>query len=445
MVGAGLAGLTTAYRLRQRGIKVVVLEAKERVGGRTVNLPIGNGQITEGGGQWVGPTQDRVLALADELGIARFKTHVRGVNVLHFEGRRETYSGDIPPLAPHVLADFLQAQTRLDSMALEVPLQRPWEADSANSWDSQTLQTWLDTNVLTPQARFLFHIIFGITTGTPPRNVSLLHTLHFIHGAGGITPLISVTGGAQDSRFVGGSQQLALELARRLGARAVHLRTPVTAVTPARTGVIVKSPRGEIRADRVVISARPDDCLRIAHPRTTERTMLEKNWQAGTGWKAFAIYDEPFWRSDGLSGNAVTDMPGALTIYDNSPPAGRPGVLMTFLANYLDAVPGGHPHTTLNSEPARRDAMLSVLTACFGERASRPASYIERNWSDEPWIAGCESPRQPGLITQFHDAERTPNGHIHYAGTDTADVWSGYMDGAVRSGERAADEVAQQL
>ena len=235
VVGGGISGLTAAYRLlRHSNLSVRVLEANDRVGGRTVNLPLPGGKITEGGGQWTGPGQDRVQALARELGIKMFDTYVTGESVYVYQGRRQPHTGTLPPLAPTALADVVQNLTRLDQMADTVPLDAPWQAPNAGPWDATTFGQWLDANVVTAEARSLFTLVFSIINGQDPHATSLLFALFVIHSGGGIARLIGTSGGAQNSRFVGGSQEISLRMARRLGSRVIlQSPVPITSTTPA--------------------------------------------------------------------------------------------------------------------------------------------------------------------------------------------------------------------
>ena len=448
VIGGGISGLTAAYRLlRHSDLSVRVLEANDRVGGRTVNLPLPGRKITEGGGQWTGPGQDRVQALARELGIKMFDTYVTGESVYLYQGKRQPHTGTLPPLSPTPLADVAQNLTRLDQMASTVPLEAPWQAPNAEQWDATTFGQWLDANVATAEARSLFTLVFSIINGQDPHATSLLFALFVIHSGGGIARLIGTSGGAQNSRFVGGSQEISLRMARRLASR-VMLRTPVDHIDQtSRKYVVVRSGTEEFAARRVIIAMTPQDANRVhyAPTLTTQRIMLQKMWPIGGGWKTFAVYKTPFWRAQGLNGGAITDLPAALYTADNSPPDGSLGVLLSFFGTANQKFEFGGSPRQLNDPRARRGAVLDAFAKIFGEKARHPIQYLEKDWMREPWIAGCKSPVPPGMLTMYTSAISDPVGLIHWAGTETAPVNVGAMDGAVRAGERAAREVAAAL
>ncbi len=439
VIGAGLAGLVAARDLRAAGQEVVVLEARERVGGRTLNQPLGTpwgDAIVEAGGQWIGPTQDRLAALAAELGIATFPTHGVGEHLIEFDGRVRRYRGDVPRISPAVLLDFEQARRRLDAMARRVPLEAPWTAPAAERWDGMTFATWLRRNVATRGGRALFE---GVTQGVwaaEPGDVSLLHWLFYAASAGGIERLIATDGGAQQDRFVGGSQRIALALAERLGEDVLRLGAPVREIAHGSGGVTARAAGGvEVRARRAVVAIPPALAGRIAYdpPLPGLRDQLTQRMPMGAVVKCHAVYPEPFWRADGLTGQAGSDSGPAKVIFDNSPPDGSPGVLLAFLE-------GRHARElgTWAAED-RRAAVLATLVRMFGPRAGAPAAYFEQAWAEEEHTRGCYGAYlPPGVWTSFGRALRPPVGPLHWAGAEYATIWNGYMDGAVRSGEAAA-------
>lgn len=214
VIGAGISGLTAARRLIRSGVSaVLVLEANDRVGGRTLDLDVAEGVVTEGGGEWVGPGQNRVLGLIDELGLSRFKTYVDGKSVYLRNGNRQTYTGTTPPLGPDALADFVQLQTRLEEMATTVPAEAPWTASDALTWDGMTFGGWLDANSVSAEAKWLFTLGFTIIFAEDPHETSFLRALHAIGSSGGIEHMFNTTGGSQESRIVGGSQLISRRMA----------------------------------------------------------------------------------------------------------------------------------------------------------------------------------------------------------------------------------------
>ena len=296
VVGAGIAGLVAARKLRQAGRSVIVVEARKRVGGRTLNHAIRGDEVVEVGGQWVGPTQDRVLGLISQLGLETFKTHVDGQNVYSREGSRQTYSGTIPPANPASLGEIAVAIEQLNGMAATVPLDAPWTAPNAFEWDGQTFETWKRANVLTDEARDLLDLAVEAIFAAEPLDISLLFTLFYIHSAGNLNRLIDTAGGAQDSRIVGGSQLICLRLARKLGKRVVKLGRPVEAIRHRRGGVEVATSRETWHAKRVIVAMAPEMASRIRYKPGLPplRDQLTQRLPMGSVVKCMAVYDEPF-------------------------------------------------------------------------------------------------------------------------------------------------------
>jgi len=442
VVGAGLAGLTAARDIEAAGRSVLVLEARERVGGRVVSRDIGGGKIVEMGGQWAGPTQDRLLALAAELGVDTFPTYDTGKKVLHFSGKRGTYAGVIPRINPLVLADIGRAQARLESLARKVPTDEPWTAVRAEQWDGQTFGTWARRNTISRGARALLALGAEAVFAAEPGDLSLLHVLFYTHSAGSFQSLIATTGGAQQERFVGGSALIAERLADRLGAATLKLGAAVSKIEVTVGKVIASTSVGQFDGRRVIVTAPPLLAGRIEYepPLPSRREQLTQRVPMGSVIKCQAMYDEPFWRADGLSGQATGDGEGSRLVFDNSPPDGSPGVLVAFLEGDEARRLGR------DSAQARRAAVLGSLARYFGARAASPRDYLELDWQQERWTGGCYGTLfGPNVWTRYGRALTAPAGPIHWAGAETSPVWCGYMDGAVRSGEKAAAVVLAEL
>ena len=446
IIGAGLAGLTAARELVAAGHSVVVLEARERVGGRTLNADLGGGHVTELGGQFIGPTQTHIAALAEAVGVRAFPTFNTSENVSLVTGQRVPYPA-VPGIpADTDLANALLASLKLDTLAAGVPVTAPWTAKNAAALDRQTLQDFRDANIASPRGRAAFDSICRAVWGAETREMSLLYALAYVAASGDETHrgsfvrLITTGGGAQESRFVGGSQLVSERVADRLGRRVV-LGAPVRRIVQDRDGVRVVAAGLTVRAKRAIVTVPPVLALDIAFTPVLPRAKVRilRGLRPGHLMKAEAVYPRPFWRDAGLTGQSVTDLAVASS-FDNSPPDASIGVLMGFI--------GGDQARRLQalSAAARRAAVLDTFVATFGDAARTPTGYVEKDWTDDRWTKGCPTAHTPpGVLRRYGPALRRATGRVHWAGSETSTFWQGYMDGAVRSGERAADDVRRAL
>jgi len=437
VVGAGLAGLIAARDLLAANVSVLVLEARNRVGGRLLNHALANGSVVELGGQWVGPTQDRVLALAEELDLGLFPTYAEGEHFLAMDGSVKRYVGEDFALPEEALTDVGETWEHLQKMADEVPLDGPWRAAKADAWDAQTVDTWLVPNAKTETGLGYWRTMVPALFSAETAEMSLLHFLFYCRSGGTLDRLVATHGGAQESRLEGGSQQLALRLGDRLGD-AVRLNSPVSAIRQDDRGVEVAYDDGGVRAGRAIVALPPTLAGRIRYSPALPplRDQLTQQVPMGYVTKVQIAYPEPFWRAEGLSGSVFSLDDEVSVIFDNSPPDLGCGVLLGFLE-------GRHARRAGKLPPEeRKELVLSVFAKFFGPRAAAPAEYVERDWAAEEWSRGCYGGRfGTGAWTGYGEALREPVGRVHWAGTETAEAWNGYMDGAVRSGERAAREV----
>jgi len=436
VIGAGLSGLAAARTIVDAGGDAIVLEARDRVGGRLLNATLGDGVTVDVGGQWVGSDHARVRQLAGQLGVEVFPQFGEGKNLLDVGGRRRLYRGTIPRLGLRVLWAVFLARRRLDRLAKGVSAEQPWTAERAVELDGITLAEWCAENVGTEIARQLIGLAGRTVWGAGPDELSLLHVLFYVSSAGGFDKLIDTEGGAQQERLDGGAQLLPIGLAESLGDR-VRLAAPVRRIEQRAGSVLIRADGVEVEARRAIVALPPALAGEIEFdpPLPAPRPELGRRLLPGRLSKCMALYEEPFWRADGLSGEAVTDAGPVTLTFDCSPRDGSAGVLLGFV---------GGPEVgelELIGEEARRAAVLSCLARLYGPRAERPLDYVEREWSAEEWSRGGPTSNfGPGGWTGCGPALREPVGRIHWAGTETATVWSGYMEGALQAGERAAQE-----
>ncbi|MEX1179032.1 MAG: FAD-dependent oxidoreductase [Nitriliruptor sp.] len=332
VVGGGLAGLVCARRLTEDGVRVQVLEARDRVGGRTENGALPDGQPIELGGQWIGPGQTRMYALLDELGLSTFPTYDEGAHVLHLGGDRRTFAGDTPPLGGFALADLAASLPRLHRQAGRIDPAAPWSARHAQHLDARTFETWIARHP-TRGARTFWRLFARAVFATEAANLSLLHVLTYVRQAGSVETLVDTTGGAQQDRVVGGTARIAEVLAAGLDP-AVRLDAPVRAIDIVDRGVDVETADGgRVRARRVVVALPPTLAGRIDYRPAlpADRDLLTQRVPMGAVIKLHLVYDRPWWREDGLSGQALSDGPITQVVFDNSPADGSCGVLLAFI------------------------------------------------------------------------------------------------------------------
>jgi monoamine oxidase len=468
VVGSGLAGLTAARCLQRSGLTVRVLEAAAQAGGRMRRTRLswpGGGAWVDLGGQWVGPTQTRMLALLEHHGLARFASPHDGETVLRFGPRRCTFAGFFqgfpegqPPAIPAAdWQDAMEALARFNALAASLPVDRhPHTAATATGLDQQTFQDWIEANTSTPFARWYFAYFcraVGFLGPAEPEEVSLLHVLWGQRTA-------PQAEHPEEELIHGGAGALLDPLLTDLGPEALRLEEPVQRIvqngTPAGTSpgdangpvapprwpVLVESGKAIHPCRAVIVAMPPFQAERIAFQPSlpADRQALQRGMAMGRCAKVLIAYATPWWRELGLSGLAIGDLPTLELCADSSDPSGEAGVLATFVA--------GHRHRAWTALDAsgRRQAVLDDLVAWFGPQAAAPLAYREQDWTLEPYVGGAYAAwMPPGLWSTAGEALRRPHGRVFWAGTETATRWAGFFDGAVRSGEEAAERVRGPL
>lgn len=441
VIGGGLSGLAAAHRLYSAGKHVRVLEARERVGGRTRTVDFEGGPV-DLGAQWIGPGQTRVLALCRELDIGHYGQYEIGEKLLEYDGEVRRYRGFLPKLPVFALAELGLALHRIDRAANQVPLDAAWQAKKAAKLDGRDVGSWLHEQAFSHAARTTLRIATEAVFAAHPREISLLHFLHYVRAGGGIDNLTRIRGGAQNWKIEGGAQRLSERLVERL-ERVVWAGSPVQAIEQDEHEVRVHTERGVHRAARAIVALAPALASRIEFtPALPERRVaLQQHMKMGRVIKAIFAYELPFWRSLGLSGESISaDLSVRMTFDACGPRSSAPARLVAFvLGDQADRL--GKVSATV-----RREAITADLVRLFGPEAARPIAYVDCNWAEEPWSAGCYAGLLgPGRMTELGPALREVVGRVHFAGTEAATRWTGYMEGAIESGERAAGEVALAL
>lgn len=443
VVGAGLAGLNAARTLTDGGLTVVVVEARDRVGGRIEGGEL-EGAPVELGGTWLGEGHSEMYSLVEEFGLSTFPTWNDAGKMLFAFGGRQTrvgsHKGATPRLNPVALADLAQGLARYGKLARSVDPAKPWAHPKAHKLDGQTFESWIRRNLVTAVGRSYFRMLADGVYCAEASDVSLLHTLFYTASNRDLETQISTDGGAQKDRVVGGSVLVAEHLAEGLDVR---LNSPVSSIAQSEDAVRITARGGEVfTGKRVIVAVPPLLAGRIDYDPILPawRDQLTQKVPAGTVIKCFAAYPKPFWRDAGLNGQAVSDQGPVKVTFDVSPPEAEVGLLLGF-------VEGGVARRwqRLPDEQRRRE-VLACFERFFGSQAANPIAYLEKDWSAEEFSRGCFGAHfAPGVLTSYGEILREPVSRIHWAGSEYATEWNGYMEGAVRSGARVASEVLAVL
>ncbi|KAF9698547.1 hypothetical protein EKO04_003913 [Ascochyta lentis] len=450
VVGAGLSGLTAARDLLNGGKTVLVLEARDRVGGKVFNQPLSNGGITEVGAEFVGPTQDKVLKMILDLGLKTLMTYNIGKSVLWRNNTRFVYSpdpqlGGAPPVADLSLGQIAVAQAQLDSWAAELNTSAPWSHPKATVWDAQTFDQFLDDYASHPDAKVVLTTACKAIFAAEPRELSLLYVIAYIAAAGNETTvgtlarLTAVQDAGQEQRVEGGTGLIPTQLAKTIGLDHVVLNAAVSSIHKDNEIYTIASRAGTIRAKKVVLAMAPPLLRQISFepPLPSDRQYLNEHTKMPTLGKGIAIYSTPFWRThENLSAQVVSDTGSVRVTFDSSPSDASFGAILGFiLGDEMRALDKLTPKQS-------QELITSDYVRYFGQAAMNVTEFVLYRWDLEEWSRGGPTAvAPPNVLSKYGVSLRQSVGGLHFAGTETSEFWTGYMDGAIRSGERVAREI----
>lgn len=438
VVGAGLAGLKAARELKAAGKSFLLVEARDRVGGRSKPGEIA-GQVVDFGGQWVGPQQNLLLDEAEEMGVKTYPQYLEGQSVLDLDGTVRRYRGDIPNLSFLSLIELMRVEKRWSRESAQLPEGAPWLAKKADQWDAQTLESWILAHVKTKHARTFARVVSRAVFCAEPSQLSYLYFLEYLKQGHGLECLTGVKNGAQQDKFIGGAWQIPSRMAERVESHLL-LGAPVHYVVQTADGVTLVTEKGTYQAKRLIMAVPPALAGRIKYnqPLPTRRDGLTQRMPMGSVIKIHVAYERPFWREAGLSGMATSNVRAFNVVFDHTQAGNDMGILVGFIDSRHALELSSY------SEDQRRAGVIADLVHYFGEDAQNPIAYAENDWTADEWSRGCYvGTMAPGTLTNYGEALRQPCGRIHWAGTETATQWMGYLDGALQSGIRAAKEVIE--
>ncbi|GGK44556.1 flavin monoamine oxidase family protein [Nocardia camponoti] len=441
IIGAGLSGLTAATELRKAGVSVVVVEARDRVGGRTWTGDI-DGAMIEIGGQWLSPHHTAALDLVKELGLETFSRHRIGESIyLAADGERHLFTGDVFPAPAATTKEIQRLLTLLDTLAAEVGADQPWAHPRAAELDAVPFPLWLARESDDEYAReTVAFYVSGAMLTKPAHTLSTLQALHMAAAQGSYTNLATDTF-MLDKRVVGGMQQVSQRLAASLGDDVV-LNAPVRRMEWSDEGVTVIADGDlEVRADQAILAIPPTlyPSISFAPPLPRLRNQMYQHMSFGFVVKIHAVYDKPFWRAKGLSGTGFSDTDLLSEIYDNTNYDADNGALVGFIVNeQADA------YFAMDAD-ARKEAALASFVRYLGPEAANPTVFYESDWGAEEFTGGAYGVSFDfGGLTRYGASLRTPLGPIHFACSDLAGQGFQHIDGAVRMGRRAAEEIVER-
>lgn len=437
IIGAGYAGLAAGLALQKAGKKFLLLEARNRCGGRILTEYFSADQYTDLGGQWIGPGHERMYALAKEFGIDTFHTHDAGKSSLLLNGKLKLYKGIIPPLPLFALLSLDRAIRKINKLAKTIDLENPHALPNAALLDSISLEEWMQQQMKNETARKMFAVAAEAIFATDASTISFLHALFYIKSSGNFDYLMNIHKGAQQDRIKGGAQSICLRMAEAMG-QAIQYEKVVTQIIQDENGVRVSGDGFSFSASHCIVAIPPVAATDIVFSPAipVDQWNLMQSSFMGAVVKCYAVYATPFWRKEFKNGLVAAPDEMTSVVFDNSPWDGSKGILMGFsLAEKAKQL-------MQHNMAERQELVKAGFVKMFGSAAADIEYYTDKSFTEEPFTKGCYAGMfPPGMLTQYNASLATPFQRIHWAGTETSTHFNGYMEGAVRSGEQAAKEI----
>ena len=441
IIGAGFAGIAAAKKLHKANKSFIILEARDRIGGRTLTQSLDCGATIDLGAQWIGPDQHLIWEWVKSTNTPTYECYDTGKNILSINQKTSQYKGTIPNVDPLSLIGLGLAINKFNKLSQEIPLETPWTHANAKKWDGMTVATWMDKQRLTSKAKALFATAIETVFATEPDEISFLGALFYAHSGKNLDTLFAVTGGAQQTLLFNGAQQLLKDVAQPFNDR-ILLDQAVKNIEVDDHSVTVKTENGKFTSKHCIVTLPPALMNSIAfEPILPQmKAQLYQRMPMGAAMKCFCIYEKPFWRKKGLSGQIVTDTHPVRVTFDCSKDDNSHGILLCF-------VEGQAARDFIDIPPAERQQQITEgLAKYLGKEALAPIEYIDKCWTEEEYSRGCYAGLMPpGVLSKFKDTIRRPYKRIRFAGTETATEWNGYLDGAIQSGYREAAAILKMM
>lgn len=441
IIGAGFSGIAAARKLHQANIPFLVLEARDRLGGRVYTKQLSEDLYLDFGGQWIGPGQERMYQLCHEYGVEYFETYDLGFNILDLNSKAKKFRGLIPKLDVFSLINLDYVLKKLDKLAKSIPLESPWKHPKALKFDSISLAGFLESNCKTASSKKLVTLALETVFASELNEISLLHALFYFKSGRDLNTLINIKNGAQQHRIVGGMQSLIEKMAEPF-KKNILFNKAVKKIIHKNENIIIMGDGFELNCKKIIMAIPPPLAAKLDFEPSlpVEKRQILDRIAMGQVGKCFMVYKKPFWREENFSGQAFADENSPFqAIFDCSPKDANYGIIMGF------TIAKRAREFFSKSKEQRKVLMKTKLTEYFGQGASEPVLYEDFTMTDEAFIRGCYAGLYPtGAWTGFQDAYSSPVGNIHWAGTEASSDWFGYIEGAVRAGEKAAEQISKE-